>query len=431
VAAWFVPAVLVVAVFTFVGFLAWGPEPRLAHALTNAVAVLIIACPCALGLATPMSIMVGVGRGAQAGVLIRNAEAIETLAKVNALVVDKTGTLTEGKPKLAHVAVLPGFAGNDVLRLAASLEQASEHPLAHSLVVAAGERGLPLVVAPDFQSTTAGGVRGTIEGTAVMVGNLVFLRSHGVSGTEELERLAAPVQAQGATAIFVALDQRAAGVLAVVDPVKASTPAALAELKELGVSVEMLTGDNHRTAAAVARSLGLTEFQAGVTPQQKHARVESLKTGGRTVAMAGDGINDAPALAAAHVGIAMGTGTDIAIESAQMTLLHGDLQGIARAIRLARAMMKNIRQNLFFAFVYNALGIPLAAGVLYPVFGILLSPVFAGAAMSLSSVSVIANALRLRSARLDGVSSGRKAGKGSLASLVSSSQKLMDKFASL
>ena len=394
IAAWFVPAVLIVAGLTFAGWMIWGPEPRLAYAVTNAVAVLIIACPCALGLATPMSVMVGIGRGAQAGVLIRNAEAIEKLAKVNTLAVDKTGTLTEGKPQVSSILPVNGQVESDLLRLAASLEQSSEHPLAHSVVSAARERRLALTTAQDFQSTTAGGVTGTIEGRKVAVGNPSYLRQAGVSGVEELEQLAAPLQARGETAIFLALDGRAAGALAVTDPIKVSTPAALAELRELGVTVQMLTGDNQRTAAAVAEKLGLTEFQASVTPQLKHARVEALKAQGRVVAMAGDGINDAPALAAAHVGIAMGTGTDVAIESAQVTLLHGDLQGIARAIRLARAMMKNIRQNLFFAFIYNALGIPLAAGVLYPVFGLLLSPVIAGAAMSLSSVSVIANALQ-------------------------------------
>ena len=400
IAAWFVPVVLIVAGLTFAGWMLWGPEPRLAYALTSAVAVLIIACPCALGLATPMSVMVGIGRGAGAGVLIRNAEAIEKLAKVDTLAVDKTGTLTEGKPQVSSILPVNGEAEADLLRLAASLEQSSEHPLAHSVVSAARERQLALTTAQDFQSTTAGGVTGTIEGRNVAVGNTSYLRQAGVSGVEDLEQVAAPLQARGETAIFMALDRRAAGVLAVADPIKASTPAALAELQELGVTVQMLTGDNHRTAAAVAQKLGLTEFQAGATPQSKHARVEALKAAGRVVAMAGDGINDAPALAAAHVGIAMGTGTDVAIESAQVTLLHGDLQGIARAIRLARAMMKNIRQNLFFAFAYNALGIPLASGLLYPVFGILLSPVIAGAAMSLSSVSVIANALRLRQSTL-------------------------------
>lgn len=398
VAAWFVPTVLVVAVLTFAAWMLWGPEPRLAFALTNAVAVLIIACPCALGLATPMSVMVGVGRGAQMGVLIRNAEAIEKLAQLDTLAVDKTGTLTEGKPKLAQVLPVDGFAETELLRLAASLEQGSEHPLAHAVVVAANERQLTLEAAGDFQSTTAGGVAGTVTGRRVLVGKTDFLREQGVGGLDELESLAAPIQAEGATAIFVAIDGRAAGVLTVADPVKLSTPEALAELRELGVKVLMLNGDNPRTAEAVARKLGITDFQAGVTPHDKHEKVKSLQTAGRIVGMAGDGINDAPALAAADVGIAMGTGTDIAMESAGVTLVKGDLRGIVRAIKLGRAMMRNIRQNLFFAFVYNALGIPIAAGVLYPFFGALLSPIIAGAAMSLSSVSVIGNALRLRRA---------------------------------
>ena len=400
VAGWFVPAVLVIAVLTFVAWMVWGPEPRLAYAITNAVAVLIIACPCALGLATPMSVMVGIGRGAQVGVLIRNAEAIENLAKLDTLAVDKTGTLTEGKPKLAQVLPVGGFDEKELLRLAASLEQGSEHPLAHAVIVAAQERQLPLEAAKDFQSTTAGGVAGTVAGRRVLIGKPDFLRENGVGDTAALETLAAPHQAEGATAIFVAIDGRAAGVLTVADPVKSTTPQALAELRELGVQVIMLTGDNPRTAEAVARKLGIAEFQAGVTPHDKHEKVKSLQAAGRIVGMVGDGINDAPALAAADVGIAMGTGTDIAMESAGVTLVKGDLRGIVRAIRLGRAMMRNIRQNLFFAFVYNALGIPVAAGVLYPFFGALLSPIIAGAAMSFSSVSVIANALRLRGTKL-------------------------------
>lgn len=396
VAAWFVPAVLAIAALTFVGWFMFGPEPRLAFAITNAVAVLIIACPCALGLATPMSVMVGVGRGAQMGVLIRNAEAIEKLAKLDTLAVDKTGTLTEGKPKLAQVLPVNGFGEAELLRLAASLEQASEHPLAHAVVVAARERKLSLEAAKDFHSTTAGGVSGTVAGRNILVGKPAFLREHGVTDIAALETIASPHQAEGATAIFVAIDGRAAGVLTVADPVKSTTPQALAELRELGINVIMLTGDNVRTAEAVARKLGITDFQAGVTPHDKHEKVRTLKAAGRVVGMAGDGINDAPALAAADVGVAMGTGTDIAMESAGLTLVKGDLRGIMRAIRLGRAMMRNIRQNLFFAFIYNALGIPVAAGVLYPVFEILLSPILAGAAMSLSSVSVIANALRLR-----------------------------------
>jgi P-type Cu+ transporter len=396
VATWFVPAVLTAAVLTFLAWIVWGPEPRLAYAITNAVAVLIIACPCALGLATPMSVMVGVGRGAQMGVLIRNAQAIETLARLNTLAVDKTGTLTEGKPRLAKVLPCNGFSETDLLRLAASLEQGSEHPLAHSIVEAARERKLPLQAARDFQSTTAGGVAGTIDERRVLIGKPAFLAQNGVPDISALEQLAAPLQAEGASAIFVAIDGRHAGVLTVTDPLKPTTPQALADLRELGVDVLMLTGDNRRTAESVARKLGIQNFEAGVTPRDKHEKIKALKAAGRIVGMAGDGINDAPALAAADVGIAMGTGTDIAMESAGVTLVKGDLRGIVRAIRLGRAMMRNIRQNLFFAFAYNALGIPVAAGLLYPFFGVLLSPVIAGVAMSFSSVSVIANALRLR-----------------------------------
>ena len=400
VAAWFVPAVLGISALTFAVWMIWGPEPRLAYAITNAVAVLIIACPCALGLATPMSVMVGIGRGAQIGVLIRNAEAIEKLAQLNTLAVDKTGTLTEGKPKLIQILPVNGFSDTDLLRLAASLEQSSEHPLAHAVVMAARERQLPLESAVDFQSTTAGGVTGTISGRLVAVGKADFLGEIGVSDISSLESLAAPHQAEGATAILVAIAGRPAGVLTIADPVKASTPEALEELRKLGVQVLMLTGDNPRTAKAVARKLGIEDFQAGVTPHDKHEKLKTLKAAGRIVGMAGDGINDAPALAAADVGIAMGTGTDIAMESAGVTLVKGDLMGIVQAIRLGRAMMRNIRQNLVFAFAYNALGIPVAAGVLYPFFGALLSPIIAGAAMSLSSVSVIGNALRLRKAKL-------------------------------
>jgi len=400
VAAWFVPAVLAVAVATFAVWMVWGPEPRLAFALTNAVAVLIIACPCALGLATPMSVMVGVGRGAQMGVLIRNAESIEHLAQIDTIALDKTGTLTEGKPALAETLPVGGFDAGELLRLAASLERGSEHPLARAVVNAATERGLRLEEAREFQSTTAGGVSGIVANRRVLVGKAGFLGENGVAELGALEALAHPRQAEGATAILVAVDGQPAGVLAVADPVKATTPQALAELRELGVRVLMLTGDNARTAAAVARTLGIEEFEGGVTPDGKHAKVSELKAAGRKVGMVGDGINDAPALAAADVGIAMGTGTDIAMESAGVTLVKGDLRGVARAIRLGRAMMGNIRQNLIFAFAYNALGIPVAAGVLYPFFGALLSPVIAGAAMSLSSVSVILNALRLRRVRL-------------------------------
>jgi Cu+-exporting ATPase len=400
VASWFVPTVLAVAVLTFTAWFVWGPEPRLAYAITNAVAVLIIACPCALGLATPMSVMVGIGRGAQLGVLIRNAQAIETLARLNTLAVDKTGTLTEGRPKLAKILPANGVSETDLLRLAASLEQGSEHPLAHSIVEAARERKLPLEAAKDFQSTTAGGVAGTVDGRRVLIGKPAFLTENGVPDISALEQLAAPLQAEGATAIFVAIDGRHAGVLTLADPLKPTTPQALTDLRALGVNVLMLTGDNRRTAETVARQLGIQDFEAGVTPHDKHEKIKALKAAGAIVGMAGDGINDAPALAAADVGIAMGTGTDIAMESAGVTLVKGDLRGIVRAIRLGRAMMRNIRQNLFFAFIYNALGIPIAAGLLYPFFGVLLSPVIAGVAMSFSSVSVIANALRLRKVKL-------------------------------
>ncbi|MBL9136469.1 MAG: copper-translocating P-type ATPase [Verrucomicrobiales bacterium] len=401
VAAWFVPAVLVVAAATFVAWMVWGPEPRLGFAITNAVAVLIIACPCALGLATPMSVMVGVGRGAQAGVLIRNAEAIEKLARITTLAVDKTGTLTEGKPRLAQVLPADGFSADEVLGLAASLEQASEHPLAHAVTTAAGESDLPLSAPTAFQSLTGGGVSGTVDGRRVRVGKPEYLRDSGVFGVDSLESVAAPLQAGGAIALFVAVDEHAAGTLIVGDLVKPSTPRALEELRDLGVSVVMLTGDHPRTAGAVATSLVIASHHAGMTPQQKLEHVLALKAANQVVGMAGDGINDAPALAAADVGIAMGTGTDIAMESAGVTLVKGDLRGVVRAIRLGRAMLSNIRQNLFFAFLYNALGIPIAAGVLFPIVGVLMSPMLAGVAMSFSSVSVIGNALRLRHARLD------------------------------
>jgi Cu+-exporting ATPase len=400
VAAWFVPLVLAVAVVTFIAWMAFGPEPRLAFALTNAVAVLIIACPCALGLATPMSVMVGIGRGAQIGVLIQHAEAVEKLAQIDTLLIDKTGTLTEGKPRLAQILPVKGFAETDLLQLAASVEQGSEHPLAHAVVSAAREKQIKFEPATNFESTTAGGVAGTVAGQRVFIGKPAFLREQGVADLALLESLSSPFQAQGATALFVALEGRAAGVLMVGDAVKPDASQTLAELRELGLKVIMLTGDNPRTAASVAQQLGLTEFQAGVTPKDKHEKVISLQAAGRVVGMAGDGINDAPALAAADVGIAMGTGTDIAMESAGVTLVKGDLRGLVRAIRLSRAMMRNIRQNLFFAFVYNALGIPVAAGILYPFLHLLLSPMIAGAAMSFSSVSVIANALRLRRAKL-------------------------------
>jgi Cu+-exporting ATPase len=388
--------VLGVAVITFALWFFLGPEPRLGRAIVNAVAVLIIACPCALGLATPMSIMVGIGRGAQAGVLVKNAEAIERLEKVDTVVVDKTGTLTEGKPRLVEIQPVAETDESTLLAAAASVEQASEHPLAAAIVAGAQERGLTLGRAEDFQSFTGGGVSGVVAGRKVLVGKLDFLQEQGVADAGALAAKAEPLQSQGQTAMFVAIDGKAAGIVSVTDPIKASTAEAIRSLHELGLKVLMLTGDNRRTADAVAKTLGLDNVEAGVAPSDKHARIEALRREGKVVAMAGDGVNDAPALAAADVGIAMGTGTDVAMKSAGITLLKGDLRGIARAIRLSRALMGNIRQNLFFAFIYNALGIPIAAGLLYPFFGLLLSPIIAGAAMSLSSVSVIGNALRLR-----------------------------------
>jgi P-type Cu+ transporter len=361
--------------------------------------VLIIACPCALGLATPMSIMVGVGRGARAGVLIKNAEALERMEKVDTLVVDKTGTLTEGKPKVVAVVPAPGFAEKDVLRLAAGVERASEHPLARAIVDAANLRGIAAPEASGFEAPTGKGVTATVDGRRIVIGNAKMLSDSGIP-TTALDAEAERLRADGATAVFVAVDGKAAGVIAIADPVKPTTPEALRALADEGVRVVMLTGDNRTTAQAVARRLGITQVEAEVLPDRKSAVIEKLRAEGRVVAMAGDGVNDAPALAAADVGIAMGTGTDVAIESAGVTLLGGDLTGIVRARRLSAATMSNIRQNLFFAFIYNAAGIPIAAGVLYPAFGILLSPIIAAAAMSLSSVSVVANALRLRSARL-------------------------------
>ena len=400
VSGYFVPAVLAVAVLTFIGWAWLGPEPRFAYAIVNAVAVLIIACPCALGLATPMSVMVGIGRGAQAGVLIRNAEAMEVMEKVTTVVVDKTGTLTEGKPRLTQILPVNGVTEDELLLIAASVEQNSEHPLAAAIVHGAKERGVKLESVADFTSITGGGVVGKIGGREIAVGKLKFLQERGVADLGAIESKATALQAEGQTAMFVAINGKAAGIITVSDPIKASTPEAIAQLHKLGLKIIMLTGDNERTANAVAKKLGLDQVEAGVEPQHKHERIQQLRQQGQIVAMAGDGINDAPALAAANVGIAMGTGTDVAMESAGITLVKGDLLGIAKAINLSRSMMRNIRQNLFFAFAYNALGIPIAAGLLYPFFGWLLSPVIAGAAMSLSSVSVIGNALRLRKAKL-------------------------------
>ena len=400
VAGVFVPIVLAVSVLTLVVWMWIGPEPKLAHAIVNAVAVLIIACPCALGLATPMSIMVGVGRGAQEGVLVKNAEALQQLEKVTTLVVDKTGTLTEGKPRLMDVLPVDGLDARDLLRLAASLEQNSEHPLAAAIVQGAKEQSLNLDEVTDFRSVTAGGVVGTVAGRPVLVGKPEFLRNEKIAGLESLEASAVKLQEEGKTAMFVAIDGKPAGVLAVADPIKATTAEAIKQLHALGLELVMLTGDNRRTAAAVARQLGLDAVEAEIEPAGKVDYVKKLRAAGKCVAMAGDGINDAPALSEAEVGIAMGTGTDVAMQSAGITLVKGDLRGTAKAIRLSRATMWNIRQNLAFAFLYNALGIPVAAGVLYPSFGLLLSPIIAGAAMSLSSVSVISNALRLRNVRL-------------------------------
>ncbi|GAA3722261.1 heavy metal translocating P-type ATPase [Terrabacter ginsenosidimutans] len=399
VSAVFVPAVIVAALVAFVVWATVGPEPRLANALVVAVSVLIIACPCALGLATPVSIMVGVGRGATLGVLIKNAEALELLEKVDTLVVDKTGTLTQGRPSVTHVSAAEGSDENEVLRLAAAVERASEHPLGLAVVRAAGEAGLSVPAVDDFDAPVGKGVTGTVEGRRVLVGSKTFLTGHGLE-TAAMDAEADRLRADGASAVYVAVGGHVAGVLAIADPVKETTPAALKALRDEGIDVVMLTGDNQVTADAVARSLGIDRVQAEVLPDHKSDVVNALRAEGRVVAMAGDGVNDAPALTAADVGIAMSTGTDVAIESAGVTLLKGDLTGIVRARALSEATMSNIRQNLVFAFIYNAAGIPLAAGVLYPAFGLLLSPMIAAAAMALSSVSVIGNALRLRTQKL-------------------------------
>ena len=399
VSAWFVPIVILVAVITFLVWSQFGPEPRLAHALVNAVAVLIIACPCALGLATPMSIMVGTGRGAEAGVLIRNAEALETLEKITTLVVDKTGTLTEGKPRLVTVAPEAGIDERQLLQFVASLENVSEHPLASAIVGGARERGVNPTAVSDFESITGKGVVGTVDGRTVAIGNLKLLESMSIS-VGDLKRRADELRGSGQTVVFVAVDGRAAGLVGVADPIKDSAVEAVRALHGEGIRVVMLTGDNRTTAEAVARAVGIDHVEADVLPDQKAAVVKDLQGKGERVAMAGDGINDAPALAQAHVGIAMGTGTDVAMESAGVTLVKGDLRGIVRALRLSRATMGNIRQNLFFAFIYNVAGVPVAAGILYPWLGLLLSPMIASAAMTFSSVSVIGNALRLRRVEL-------------------------------
>ena len=402
VAGYFVPAVLLAALITFLVWIWIGPEPRLAHAIVNSVAVLIIACPCALGLATPMSIMVGVGRGAHTGVLVKNASAIEVMEKVTTLVVDKTGTLTEGKPRVTKIVAIE-TTEEELLAAAASAESQSEHPLASAIVAAAAERKLRIGNVSDFSSTTGGGVIAQTDRGPIVVGQLDFVSSHAgatAAVPSTLEKQAIALQKEGQTVVFAAINSRVAGIIAIADPIKASTNDAIRELRRLGLKIIMLTGDNQRTARAVAEKLGIDEVEAGVAPKDKHARVEALRRDGAVVAMAGDGINDAPALAAADVGLAMGTGTDVAMESAGITLVKGDLNGLVQAFRLSRAVMRNIRQNLFFAFIYNALGIPIAAGVFYPWFGWLLSPILAGAAMSLSSVSVIGNALRLQKVRL-------------------------------
>jgi Cu+-exporting ATPase len=399
VSGWFVPTVIGVAVLAFVAWALWGPEPRLAYGLVAAVAVLIIACPCALGLATPMSIMVGVGRGAQAGVLIRDAEALERMEKIDTVIVDKTGTLTEGKPSVTSIVTIDGQDENELLRFTAAVEHASEHPLAAAIVKAAKDRKLELAKVIGFDSPSGKGAIGMVERKRIVVGNAKFMAEHKIA-TEALDEKAETMRGDGATAVFVAINEKIAGIVAIADAIKATTPQALAALREAGIRIVMLTGDNLTTAQAIAKRLGISEIEADVLPDKKADVVAKLKSQGRVVAMAGDGVNDAPALAAADVGIAMGTGTDVAMESAGVTLLRGDLMGIVRARALSRAVMGNIRQNLFFAFIYNAAGVPIAAGVLYPIFGILLSPMIAAAAMALSSVSVIGNALRLRRANI-------------------------------
>jgi Cu+-exporting ATPase len=395
VSGWFVPIVIAIAIATYIVWAMWGPEPRMVFAIVNAVAVLIIACPCALGLATPMSVMVGVGRAASAGVLFRNAEAIEVLRKVDTLVVDKTGTLTVGKPRLMSVVAVPGGDERELLRLAAAVERASEHPLAAAIIAGAEERGIQSATATEFESTTGKGVSGLVDGHRVALGNTAFFESLGIADPE-FTRVADELRRAGQTVMKVAVDRKAAGIISVADPVKETTQKAIEELHAVGLRIVMLTGDNKTTADAVAKRLGIDDVVAEVLPDQKAEAIKKLQAAGHVVAMAGDGINDAPALAQAEVGIAMGTGTDVAMESADVTLVKGDLRGILRARRLSDATMRNIRQNLFFAFVYNSIGVPIAAGVLYPVFGLLLSPIIAGAAMSFSSVSVIVNALRLR-----------------------------------
>jgi Cu+-exporting ATPase len=399
VAAWFVPVVIVIALLAFASWAIWGPSPSFGYGIVAAVAVLIIACPCALGLATPMSIMVGVGRGASAGVLIKSAETLERLEKIDTLVADKTGTLTEGKPKVVSVTATGAVREDELLSLAADLERGSEHPLAAAIVEEAKRRGLPVGKASDFNSPSGKGVTGTVKGRRIALGNRKLFADLGIA-IETLDSHAEALRGEGATVILAGIDGKPAGAIAIADPIKESTPEAINALREAGVRVVMLTGDNRKTAEAVARKLGIDQVEAEVLPRDKEEIIKRLRAEGHVVAMAGDGVNDAPALAAADVGIAMGTGTDVAMESAGLTLLKGDLRGILRARRLSQATMRNIRQNLFFAFVYNAAGVPIAAGILYPWFGILLSPILAAAAMALSSVSVVSNALRLRHTEL-------------------------------
>ena len=400
VSGWFVPLVIVIAILSFIIWGIWGPEPRLAHGLIAAVSVLIIACPCALGLATPMSIMVGVGKGAQSGVLIKNAEALEHLEKIDTLVIDKTGTLTEGAPSVTAIISLIRGGEDALLRITAAVEKSSQHPLGQAVVAAAIRNGIDIPDASDFDAPSGKGVIGKVEGKEVVIGNAVAMHENGIS-TETQQEVADSLRREGATVIYVAVEGVLAGMMAIADPIKKSTPSALKSLQKEGIRIVMLTGDNRLTAEAVARKLGIDEVEADVLPEGKSAIVARLRQEGKIVAMAGDGVNDAPALAAADVGIAMGTGTDVAIESAGVTLLKGDLTGILKARRLSEATMVNIRQNLFFAFIYNALGVPVAAGLLYPFYGILLSPIIAAAAMALSSVSVIANSLRLKRTDLD------------------------------
>lgn len=400
-ASYFVPGVVLASFIAFIAWLIWGPEPRLAYAVVNSVAVLIIACPCALGLATPMSIMVGIGRGAREGVLIRSAAALETLERIDTLAVDKTGTLTAGKPTLTDVIPAGDHSEDELLRLAAAVEQGSEHPLASAVVAAARQRGLTIPEADEFSATTGGGVAARVSGHDVLIGTPAFLAERNVAPCSDLDESAIQLQTDGRTVMRAAVNGTAAGLLAVADPIKESTPDALAALHRAGIRILMLTGDNQATAQSVARKLGIDDVQAGAKPADKQQAVRDLRSRGRVVAMAGDGVNDAPALAEADVGIAMGTGADVAIESADVTLLHGNLQSAVRAVLLSRAVMRNVRQNLFFAFIYNLLGVPIAAGAIYPLFGLLLSPMIAAAAMSLSSVSVISNALRLRTVPLE------------------------------